>query len=293
MKYTKEIVHEPSGIYKRHMSATILKARPFADAKAKQGGYGVLTDDFWVCRVADRGFHVLIYTFDGCGKVILEDNTQIELRKGSLFISWATGQGHYEATKEAQQWDMFWMSFWADSPNFRQTDNDYTLLEFDETDEIKNIVCNILKEELYQDSVSSRALDMYEQLLLLHMERSLSTAESVNLKKHRQEFFELFQNVSKDLDKKWTIQDLCRESGYSRTHLTRLCLSLYGKNPGQIISDMRMDQAKVLLMSTSDSIGFIAQSVGYERISNFTTAFKKEFGVTPRQFRKNNGNIGS
>lgn len=289
MVIEKEIVHEPSGIDKRHMSSKILKASPFQNASVKQGGYGILTDDFWVCRPANRGFHVFVYTFSGRGRIVLEDGTTIELTRGKLFISWATGQGHYESTEKNEQWDMFWMTFWDGSAIFRQFEDDYSLLDFSDIDEMKSLVLNIFKEEIYQDSKSNRALELYEQLMLIQMERSIPVSENLKLRKHRQEFFELFQRVSQTLDRKWTIKELCDEGGYSRTHFTRLCLSLYGKNPARIVHEMRMEQAKVLLMNSGLSIGQIAESVGFQYLSDFTNTFKKEFGVSPKEYRKTRG----
>jgi len=285
----KEIVHEPRGIDRRHMSSRILKASPFINAYVKQGGYGVLTDDFWVCRPANRGFHVFVYTFSGKGKVVMEDGTEIELERGKLFISWATGQGHYEATEKNGLWDMFWLSFWDQSANFSQFEDDYSVLDFSDIDEMKSLVLNIFKEEIYQDSKSNRALELYEQLLLIQMERSIPVSENLRLRKHRKEFLELFQRVSQTLDRKWTIKELCDESGYSRTHFTRLCLNLYGKNPAKIIREMRMEQAKVLLLNSGQTIGRVAESVGFQYISDFSIAFKNEFGVSPKEYRKTNG----
>jgi AraC-like DNA-binding protein len=42
-----------------------------------------------------------------------------------------------------------------------------------------------------------------------------------------------------------------------------------------------MDEAKRLLETTDRSITEVAFDVGYEYSSNFTTAFKRRFGITP------------
>jgi AraC-like DNA-binding protein len=48
---------------------------------------------------------------------------------------------------------------------------------------------------------------------------------------------------------------------------------------------LKMEQAKKLLETTDISVTEIAFDVGYEYSSNFTTAFRRHFGVTPRAAR--------
>jgi AraC-like DNA-binding protein len=55
----------------------------------------------------------------------------------------------------------------------------------------------------------------------------------------------------------------------------------------QILAEVRFNQAKKLLQQQQYSIQDIAL-VGYEEATNFIRAFKKMFGETPSQYRKNN-----
>jgi len=49
--------------------------------------------------------------------------------------------------------------------------------------------------------------------------------------------------------------------------------------------EYRMNMAQCLLKETSGSIADIADHTGYEHQSHFTTAFKRKFGITPREYR--------
>ena len=51
----------------------------------------------------------------------------------------------------------------------------------------------------------------------------------------------------------------------------------------------RLEQAALLLQTTTDEIASIAQSVGYDSASRFTTAFREMYGETPTEFRKSHG----
>lgn len=48
----------------------------------------------------------------------------------------------------------------------------------------------------------------------------------------------------------------------------------------------RMKIAESLLRNTSFSISIVASKVGYINFSHFAKAFKKEFGVSPSEYRK-------
>ncbi|MCH7337212.1 AraC family transcriptional regulator [Acinetobacter sp. NIPH 2699] len=55
----------------------------------------------------------------------------------------------------------------------------------------------------------------------------------------------------------------------------------------QILAEVRFNEAKKLLQQQHYSIQDIAGLVGYEEATNFIRAFKKTFGETPSQYRKN------
>ena len=53
----------------------------------------------------------------------------------------------------------------------------------------------------------------------------------------------------------------------------------------QFVIDLRIGQASKLLLETTDSIGQICYSCGFNNVSNFNRLFKKNKGVTPRNYR--------
>ena len=60
---------------------------------------------------------------------------------------------------------------------------------------------------------------------------------------------------------------------------------LYGQTIFDYCQSRRMEHARHLLEHTELSITEISFDVGYEYPSNFTTAFKRHFGVTPKVAR--------
>ncbi len=53
----------------------------------------------------------------------------------------------------------------------------------------------------------------------------------------------------------------------------------------QFVIDLRIGQASKLLLETTDSIGQICYSCGFNNVSNFNRLFKKNKGATPRSYR--------
>ena len=78
-----------------------------------------------------------------------------------------------------------------------------------------------------------------------------------------------------------TIGELARQVGVNEAKLMHLFKLLFGQTIFDYAQNMRMDKAKEMLEATERSITEIAFDVGYEYSSNFTTAFKRRFGVTP------------
>ena len=80
---------------------------------------------------------------------------------------------------------------------------------------------------------------------------------------------------------------LIKEMNYSHGHLNRIVKEHSGKNIFAILTKYRMLHATTLLKTTDLSIGDIAATVGYNSISHFTDAFKKETGLSPAKYKNN------
>lgn len=79
------------------------------------------------------------------------------------------------------------------------------------------------------------------------------------------------------------ISFLSRVAAMSTTTLKNKFKKLYGNNLYGYFQKSRMHRAKVLLMSQKYSIKEIGSQLGYSNLSNFATAFKKEFNRLPSQ----------
>lgn len=80
-------------------------------------------------------------------------------------------------------------------------------------------------------------------------------------------------------------------SGKSQEHLTRCMKKYYHMTPTEYINQIRMEQTAILLETTETSILDIMLECGFNNVSYFNQLFKKNYGLTPRQYRALNHSV--
>jgi AraC-like DNA-binding protein len=83
----------------------------------------------------------------------------------------------------------------------------------------------------------------------------------------------------------WTIAELARRVGVSRSVLAERFRHFLGVPPMAYLTGLRLQLGAQMLTSTSHSVAQIAAEVGYESEPAFNRAFKREFGSPPARFR--------
>lgn len=118
--------------------------------------------------------------------------------------------------------------------------------------------------------------------LLLLYHKNLSIKESPNKK--------LIDNILDTMKTpnvlQYGIPALAREVNYSHGHLCRLIKQSLNRKLLDILTEMRMEQAAIMLKTTTTPLVDIAASVGYESLSHFISVFEKYFSVSPYKYRK-------
>ncbi|WP_290051030.1 AraC family transcriptional regulator [Amycolatopsis solani] len=84
----------------------------------------------------------------------------------------------------------------------------------------------------------------------------------------------------------WTVADLASATGISRAALARRFAVAVGETPMAYLTGWRLALAADLLRQHRETtIGSVARQVGYGSAFALSTAFKREFGVSPQQYR--------
>jgi AraC-like DNA-binding protein len=84
----------------------------------------------------------------------------------------------------------------------------------------------------------------------------------------------------------WTIADLARRTGLSRTGLAERFRHFLGVAPMSYLAQWRLKLGAEILRSTEDSVAEVALAVGYGSEAAFNRAFKREFECPPALFRR-------
>jgi two-component system response regulator YesN len=73
---------------------------------------------------------------------------------------------------------------------------------------------------------------------------------------------------------------------YSHGYVCREFKKHVGKTLNEYVSDVKFSYAQAMLLNGETSVASVAEQLNYGSTTNFITAFKKKYGLTPAQWRK-------
>ncbi|WP_067468279.1 AraC family transcriptional regulator [Actinomadura macra] len=88
-----------------------------------------------------------------------------------------------------------------------------------------------------------------------------------------------------DLSHPWTVADLAAKVGVSRAALAQRFGKLIGEPPMAYLTGVRLAQAADLLRESDATLEAVARQVGYGNAFALSTAFKRERGISPQEYR--------
>lgn len=102
---------------------------------------------------------------------------------------------------------------------------------------------------------------------------------------------ELIQKIHRLIDENLnepnlTVDFLSDQIALSRVHLFRKINALTGLTPSEFIKEKRMNLAMKLLMSNNHRVTDVAYEVGFQDVAYFGKVFKKHFGCSPGEVKK-------
>jgi AraC-like DNA-binding protein len=93
--------------------------------------------------------------------------------------------------------------------------------------------------------------------------------------------------MHRQVAQQWTVDDLGREVGLSRSALADRFTRLIGEPPMRYLARWRIQVAAHQLRNSDTPLARIAEHVGYESEAAFNRAFKRSVGVPPATWRRN------
>lgn len=256
---------------------------PLREAGVKFAGTGILSGDYRITRHNPR-WHSLIYTFSGCGVVRTERKEHL-LHPGSLYVAPAHVPHEYFLTEAP--WNIAW--FCMDEKNGFHCNPETPLVLVSPFDRLVLSIIQQLTDDPERGTHSHpKIMNQCVQLLITILSHDTeSTIETTKQKRQRR--LELaFLRVHRNPNHKWSSREIITQGHlpYGIDRLRQLCVQLYGQTPMNRVRGIRMQIAQELLRATDYPLRIIAPMVGYKNEFAFSTAFRKQLGMAPQDFRK-------
>jgi transcriptional regulator GlxA family with amidase domain len=109
-------------------------------------------------------------------------------------------------------------------------------------------------------------------------------------KEEGQRIYAVKTYILNHLEQPFTVRQLAQKAALGEQKFKEAFYLLLEMTVGEYIHEARMKLGKFLLKQSDKSIKEIAGICGYKKARNFSSAYKKFFGMSPREERY--GNIG-
>lgn len=103
----------------------------------------------------------------------------------------------------------------------------------------------------------------------------------------------IVNRISKGLSQKITVRELAEESHFSISTLERYFHSHFGLSPHEFLLKIKVNRAAQLLSNSTLNISEIAAECGYDNVSSFSRAFRRQLGETPGAYRRRHRSVAT
>ena len=142
------------------------------------------------------------------------------------------------------------------------------------------VICN--KKKYWGVGIDADIIKASIQALVVAVNKLPEIAESQSCKDER--LLEITNYIYANY-KDVTLDDLSEKFFLSKPYLSKYIKEKSGLTFGDILKQVRMKKARVMLKSSSATVESIAESVGYQNVEHFNRIFKKMYNITPVQYR--------
>lgn len=170
---------------------------------------------------------------------------------------------------------------------YDKTENNYLLFHTGNDPVIRSLAEDLFieymgHEKYFVPLLSSYLMTFWSLLLRRHEEHMECFMTTTNKTLSTLDVLNYFQKNYYDI----TLESAAKHFGFSVPHFSKLIKDNTGQNFVQLIRNIKLDKACHALQTTDLSIANICEIIGYANPEHFTRVFKKEFGMTPGEYRK-------
>lgn len=247
--------------------------------------------DFWIDRPSGLKGYILNLTTSGSGLVFPGSKHETRVNTGDMMLIPAGACHDYGRHPDAPNWHHRWVYFrpratWSEWLNWAQVTRKVGFMTIESCDRVQLI------SQLFKDIENSKkngrmlseelGLNLLEQILIRCREFDQQRPQApLDNRIHR-----ACQFISDNLSKELTVDDLSRVACMSSSRFSHLFRKQMGIPIRQWIEDQRISLARQLLLTTDLAVSQVAQYLGYQDALYFSRVFRKNLGLSPREFRK-------
>lgn len=218
------------------------------------------------------GFVQILACLSGEGDVVVDGEWR-RCVPGQAYITPQRSPHGYRALKGKHPWKVAWVMYSEEA------------VTLDEPPTLKTVDTTLLESTflgLYREQNSAA-----EHAVLASWAHLLDTTARRMLARqvHDPRMSDLWEIIAGDLARLWTLEEMAQVANLSPEHLRRLCHATFHRSPMRHLTYLRMRHASELLAVSDQKIGVIGQQVGYDNPFAFSSAFKREIGMSPSSCR--------
>ena len=156
------------------------------------------------------------------------------------------------------------------------TYGDYKVGRQDEDDEEIRLVSTHLKnheqekEHTYTEADDEMHDDSYSMMDVMDRRLIQSIEQYVQHNMNRGQF---------------NLEEMASAMGMGMRPLFQKVRDLTGKTPSELVRDLRLKHACILLKRTNINMNELATNIGYASANHFISTFRERFGITPTEYR--------
>jgi AraC-like DNA-binding protein len=249
-----------------------------------------------------HAFYELICCHNSCGAEYMVGAERYKLQKGDIILV-PPDTSHRpllpDPISEPYSRDVLWLS--VDFMNFLRNSHymepeDFTTPILYRTNNTRwEYICNLfrsgVKEAQNQDLGWETIIISNTMTILTHLRRAGKDMSAKPLKAEKPELLDqVMAYVEQHLSEKITLSDIAHHFFVSESTITQTFRRKIGVSFYRCVTQRRLIAAKTLI-ERGILMDSVAEQVGFTDYSSFFRAFKQEFGISPRQYRKMQGNL--
>lgn len=233
-----------------------------------------------------RRYNVIHFVLSGEGFLDVS-GSRSSVHAGDVFIIPAEQVLYYEASRTVP-WHYAWISFLGTQAGncvsgFMSCSEEHYLLRNLPVEKYGNLLLHMSRLQ------SGRGSSYFEAESALYKVLAMLTRDlGVQLSASRQ--MTTAEQIRFYMDYKYaelsSIREIADHFGIHPNHLTRLFRIEFGTTPKQYLENIKMQSARRLLRTTDLPVSWIARSMGCADPLAFSKAFRKQCGLSPTAYRK-------